>query len=91
MKFAVKFVMSFSVGVELVAGGASTCLYSTYTVGFALAGAVGSIAGILLSQAAVAQDSFTVPLEVLQVLWTIKPPPASVLCTRIGHRKTWYT
>ena len=74
MKFAMKFVMSFSVGVELVAGGASPCLYSTYTVGFALAGAAGSTAGILLSQAAIAQDSFTVPLEVLQVFRTnLKP------------------
>eukprot|EP00090_Calanus_glacialis_P001792 TRINITY_DN11320_c0_g1_i2.p1 TRINITY_DN11320_c0_g1~~TRINITY_DN11320_c0_g1_i2.p1 ORF type:complete len:166 (-),score=24.11 TRINITY_DN11320_c0_g1_i2:6-431(-) len=65
-----KFVISFSVGVELISNKASLSVYSISTCVFSFAAALGSFIGIILTELSYNSDSIDLPLQILQGLAT---------------------
>eukprot|EP00091_Calanus_sinicus_P015433 TRINITY_DN33687_c0_g1_i1.p1 TRINITY_DN33687_c0_g1~~TRINITY_DN33687_c0_g1_i1.p1 ORF type:complete len:193 (-),score=13.50 TRINITY_DN33687_c0_g1_i1:22-525(-) len=65
-----KFVISFSVGVELISNKASLTVYSINTCVFSFAAALGSFIGIILTQLSYNSESIDLPLQILQGIAT---------------------
>jgi len=61
-----KFVISFSVGVELISNKVALSVYSISTVVFSLAGALGSSIGIIITELAYVSANINLPLQILQ-------------------------
>jgi len=61
-----KFVISFSVGVELIANKASLLMFSISIIVFSLAPAVGSVVGIVLTEMSYDAQKIDLPLQILQ-------------------------
>lgn len=65
-----KFVISFSVGVELIANKASLLMFSISIIVFSLAPAVGSVVGIVLTEMSYDSQTIDLPLQILQGIAT---------------------
>jgi len=60
-----KFVMAFSVGVDLVSNKASTTVYNIYTLTFGFAGFVGTCIGAALTSLA-SSENLNISLQIIQ-------------------------
>ena len=64
-----KFVIAFSVGVELISNKLTLCTYSISIIVFSLAPALGALIGILLTELSFDsgfQERIDLPLQILQ-------------------------
>jgi len=65
-----KFVISFSVGVELISNKVSLLVFSISIIVFSLAPAVGSVVGIVLTEMSYDSQEIDLPLQILQGIAT---------------------
>lgn len=61
-----KFVISFSVGMELVSNKVTVLMYCISIIVFSLAPALGSTIGIILTEMSLESSSIDLPLQILQ-------------------------
>jgi len=65
-----KFVISFSVGVELISNKVSFMVYSISIIVFSVAPAAGSVIGIVLTELSFDSEEIDLPLQILQGIAT---------------------